>query len=128
MTTIKLQKLVYYCQAWAMVWTDKPLFAEDCEAWANGPVIPALYKAHKGLYQVDASAKLGDSQKLTDDERDSIDVVLREYGDKSSQWLVESTHLENPWRDARCGVPVGVRSQNVIPKCSIAEYYSGLLK
>ena len=25
-TTWKLQKLVYYCQAWSLVWDDEPLF------------------------------------------------------------------------------------------------------
>ena len=43
MTTIKLQKLVYYCQAWALVWTEAPLFEEKIEAWANGPVTPELF-------------------------------------------------------------------------------------
>ena len=28
-TTMKLQKLVYYCQAWSLAWDDKPLFDED---------------------------------------------------------------------------------------------------
>ena len=37
MTAMKLQKLVYYSQAWSLVWDDKPLFRERIEAWANGP-------------------------------------------------------------------------------------------
>ena len=37
MTTMKLQKLVYYSQAWSLVWDEKPLFEEAIEAWANGP-------------------------------------------------------------------------------------------
>lgn len=44
MTTIKLQKLVYYCQAWSLVWTESPLFDDRIEAWANGPVVPSLYR------------------------------------------------------------------------------------
>ena len=39
MTTMKLQKLVYYCQAWSLVWDERPLFDESIEAWANGPVL-----------------------------------------------------------------------------------------
>jgi hypothetical protein len=27
-SAMKLQKLVYYCQAWALVWDEKPLFLE----------------------------------------------------------------------------------------------------
>lgn len=29
MTTMKLQKLCYYSQAWSLAWDDKPLFDED---------------------------------------------------------------------------------------------------
>lgn len=29
MSTMKLQKLCYYSQAWALVWDDAPLFNED---------------------------------------------------------------------------------------------------
>ena len=38
-TTMKLEKLVYYCQAWSLAWDDKPLFDEDFEAWANGQCV-----------------------------------------------------------------------------------------
>jgi uncharacterized phage-associated protein len=38
MTTGKLQKLVYYSQAWSLVWDQRPLFNERIEAWANGPI------------------------------------------------------------------------------------------
>ena len=38
--TLKLQKLVYYCQAWSMVWNNRPLFPEDIEAWGRGAVRP----------------------------------------------------------------------------------------
>ena len=36
---LKLQKLLYYCQGWYIAWTDAPLFGEQIEAWANGPVV-----------------------------------------------------------------------------------------
>ena len=39
MTTMKLQKLVYYSQAWSLVWDEQSLFIESIEAWANGPVV-----------------------------------------------------------------------------------------
>src|SRR5665213_2316970 len=42
--TFKLQKLVYYCQAWHLVWDGVPLFKARIEAWANGPVVPKLYQ------------------------------------------------------------------------------------
>lgn len=51
---VKLQKLVYYCQAWSLVWDENELFHEDFEAWANGLVVRELYNAHRGLFKVNA--------------------------------------------------------------------------
>lgn len=38
MSTMKLQKLCYYAQAWSLVWDDEPLIEKDFEVWANGLV------------------------------------------------------------------------------------------
>jgi uncharacterized phage-associated protein len=51
-STDKLQKLVHYSQAWHLVWPEKPLFPEEMQAWTNGPVVPALFRTHKGKYEV----------------------------------------------------------------------------
>ncbi|WP_375339284.1 Panacea domain-containing protein [Planktothricoides raciborskii] len=42
LTAVKLQKLLYYAQAWALVWDKKPLFPERIEAWVNGPVLNCM--------------------------------------------------------------------------------------
>ena len=52
-TTMKLEKEVYYCQAWSLGWDEKPLFHEDFQAWANGPVCPELFHKHKGKFVID---------------------------------------------------------------------------
>ena len=52
MTTWKLQRLVYYGQAWSLVRDDDALFPEEIEAWANGPVVRALYNAHRGKHRI----------------------------------------------------------------------------
>lgn len=128
MTTIKLQKLVYYCQAWTLVWDEQPLFEEEIQAWANGPVVPELFRVHKGKFKVSASDfPCGNSEHLTDDEKGNIDIIIRDYGEKSTQWLVESTHSETPWVEARKGCAFGQNCTNVIDHAAMAEYYSGLL-
>jgi uncharacterized phage-associated protein len=127
MTTIKLQKLVYYCQSWELVWSEKPLFQERIEAWASGPVVPCLFKLHKGQYIIGPEFKIGDSSALTSEEKDTIDIIIRDYGDKPTQWLVELTHSEDPWKDARAGLPFGSKSNMEITHAAMAEYYSGLL-
>ncbi len=70
---MKLQKLVYYCQAWNVVWEREPLFPEAIEAWINGPVVRALYDLHKGCLQV-ACLDIGDATNLTPTQKENIDI------------------------------------------------------
>ena len=42
-STMKLQKLVFYSQAYSLVALDEPLFSDDFEAWVNGPVCPPCF-------------------------------------------------------------------------------------
>lgn len=125
MTAMKLQKLVYYSQAWSLVWDEKPLFPERIEAWANGPVCPELFQHHRRMFEVQEWPQ-GSPDALTSDERETIDAVLEFYGDKPSQWLSDLTHMEKPWREARQGLPPGAPSQREITIASMAEYYGGL--
>jgi uncharacterized phage-associated protein len=125
MTAMKLQKLVYYAQAWSLVWDEKPLFRERIEAWANGPVVPALYQEHRGQFRVGIWSR-GDSSALSAEAKDTIDAVLAFYGKKSSQWLSDLTHSERPWQDARRGLASGEHGNQVINIGAMHEYYSGL--
>lgn len=125
MTAMKLQKLVYYSQAWSLVWDDRTLFRERIEAWVNGPVVRSLYNAHRGLYEVREWPK-GDASKLDAKARETVDAVLGFYGDKTSQWLSDLTHSEEPWRAARRGFAPTEPCGNEITHASMAEYYSSL--
>lgn len=125
MTTMKLQKLAYYSQAWSLVWEDRPIFNEEFQAWANGPVAPALYNYHKGQYYIE-KCTLGNAANLTAEDLTTIDSIIAHYGDKPSQWLSDLTHSEQPWLESRKGYSPGERSCNVISYASMAEYYSSL--
>jgi uncharacterized phage-associated protein len=127
LTTWKLQKLCYYSQAWSLVWDDKPLFKERIEAWANGPVIPALYKMHQGEYSI-TSIKEGDPSKLNRDQGETVDAIIDVYGAKDSNWLSELTHNEAPWINARQrgGLSPGERGNSEITLTDMSEYYGGL--
>ncbi len=126
MSTMKLQKLCYYAQVWSLVWDDSPLFDEDFEAWANGPVCPELFYYSQGKFSVDANSMEGDSNNLTENQKDTVQKVLEFYGEKNAQWLSQLTHMENPWKNARQGVPPGASSKAKITKESMAMYYGGL--
>lgn len=126
-TTWKLQKLVYYSQAWHAVWADVPLFPDRIEAWANGPVSPKLYQIHKGQFQIkELPAGCGEPKRLSNDERESIDIVLEHYGSKTAQYLSELSHREHPWVDAREGVVPGDRGSKEISVESMVEYYGSI--
>lgn len=127
MTAMKLQKLLFYSQAWHLVWDEHSLFPEDFQAWANGPVIPELYQMHRGMFKVTAS--LFDDQprgELTVEERATIDKVMGFYGAKTAQWLSNLTHQEQPWLAARKGYDPGENCSEVISQAAIHEYYSAL--
>ena len=51
-TAMKLQKLVFYSQAWSLAWHHGPLFEEPVEAWREGPVVRDLWEGHRGRYFV----------------------------------------------------------------------------
>ena len=126
MSTMKLQKLCYYAQAWSLVWDDTPLFDEDFQAWANGPVCPELFAKTTGKFSVTAADETGGDGDLTDNQKDTIDHVLEHYGKHNAQWLSQLTHMEDPWNWARDGVPSGRGCNHVITKDNIAMYYGGL--
>lgn len=122
LTAMKLQKLVYYSQAWSLVWDEKPLFEERIEAWANGPVAPELYKIHRGRFTV-SEWPAGNPAALNADQRATVDAVCEAYGAKPAQWLSDLTHLEAPWRDARNGMAPDERGNTEITHAAMAEYY-----
>lgn len=125
MTAMKLQKLVYYAQAWSLVWDEQPLFPERIEAWAMGPVSPELYELHRGSFRVSRLVQ-GNPDVLTAAERETIDAIIDYYGQKSSHWLSDLSHREAPWKDARKGVPPGARCNRVITHEAMSEYYDSL--
>lgn len=126
MSTMKLQKLCFYAQAWSLVWDDIPLFEEDFQAWANGPVCPELFYKTQGSYSVNASDETGGMNNLSDEQKDTIDKVLEYYGSHDAQWLSQLTHMEDPWKDTREGIPAGLGCNRIISKESMAQYYGGL--
>ena len=124
-STMKLQKLVYYSQAWSLVWDEKPLFPEEIQAWANGPVVWELYDKHRGRFSVE-EWEWGERSNLTKDERETVKAVISSYGKFTGQQLSDLSHDEGPWQDARKGLPAGSYSSRTISLDSIQAYYSGV--
>lgn len=125
MTTMELQKLVYYSQAWCLVWFGEPLFPEEIQAWAYGPVCPALFYQHQGKLKVH-SIEEGDPERVPAGRREAIRGVVKHYSTLTAQQLSDLTHYEDPWRIARGGLPASVRSTAPISHDSMRTYYGSL--
>lgn len=124
-STWKLQKLVYYSQAWNLAWNEEPLFDAKIEAWANGPVVPELYRLHRKAYSV-ARWPEGSGARLTKAEKETIDSVLAGYGQLSGRQLSILTHNESPWKNAREGLdPTASSNRRIKPK-DMQSYYTWL--
>lgn len=125
-TAMKLQKLCFYAQAWHVVWEGRPLFAEEFEAWANGPVSPDLYRVHRGQFIVE-SDPLGDASKVVGTVKEDVDLVLSSYAKHTPYELSAAVHNEAPWKDARGDLPLGARGSTVISTAAMDEHYSSLV-
>lgn len=119
---MKLQKLVYYSQAWSMAVTDRPLFLDEVQAWRDGPVTPNVYQNHKHLRKV-RDWRYGDCANLSTDSRNLVSMVCDQYGHQSGDELSDLTHCESPWRDARGNLPEDASSNALIPLESMARFY-----
>lgn len=123
--TFKLQKLVYYSQAWYRVWKSKPLFTDEIQAWAGGPVVPSLYSRHRGRFSV-SEWPWGDPKRLTADELEVVESIVDAYGRLTGYQLSQLTHSEAPWIRAREGLAPGQRGSRIIELDDIYDYYSDL--
>jgi len=97
LSPLKLQKLLFYSQAWYAANKDERLFEDDIVAWKHGPVIEDVYHEYKeygsqDLKQIKVGAKKNAS--LAKD----LKPVLEVYGNMSAYELVARTHKEEVWR------------------------------
>jgi uncharacterized phage-associated protein len=121
-THLKLQKLVYYAQAWSLALRGRPLFAEEMQAWPQGPVAVSVYRAYAG-YGREAIPAPADVPALAPEDAELVEGVLETYGDCSAKHLEAMTHSEDPWLTARGMLPDDARSSAVIAEDRMAAYY-----
>lgn len=127
---LKLQKLVYYVQAWHLAFHNRPLFDGKFQAWVHGPVSRALYArfaGDKSLYSPvgPEDVRPGFNPDLINaEDRAHIDAVLELYAPLTGSQLEEMTHREAPWQEARRGFAPSARCENEISEASMASYYA----
>jgi uncharacterized phage-associated protein len=98
---LKLQKLLYYVQAWHLAWYGGPLFREMIEAWKEGPTVRVVWETYQDFgHHAITETRGGDPAKLSEAREGVVLAVLRAYGDLSANALRERTHEEAPWQEA----------------------------
>jgi uncharacterized phage-associated protein len=120
-SNLKLQKLVYYAQAWHIALHNNPLFEEDFEAWVHGPVIPSLYQKYKSFGWQPISEDV--APMLPKDVLQFLDEVAEEYFACDAYELEQMTHAEDPWNWARGDLAPDEPSNEVIKKEWMKEFY-----
>lgn len=128
---LKLQKLLYYCQAWSLAFNRGPLFDGKFQAWVHGPVNRQIYDRFtpgKSLY---SEVHLGDvvnpNPMLTEADRLLVDKVLEAYAKFSGVDLERMSHAEKPWLEARNGLPSLARCETAINEETMKSYYASRL-
>lgn len=122
LTPLKLQKLIYYAQAWALANFDRPLFDDDFQAWAHGPALPEIYAKYRRYAWNPLPVEKGPlpSGKVGG----FLQAVLDEYGQYSAKKLEVMTHKELPWKEARGNLPPEASSTARIEKLTMRNYYA----
>lgn len=126
---LKLQKLLYYCQAWHLTVFSKPIFDDRIEAWAHGPVVPSEYRRFSNQLrneQILIPNQNLQTPSLSKDSEELLNEVLSIYGEHSASYLEQLTHEETPWIEARKDKQAWERSNEIITHKSMKDYYSQL--
>ncbi len=117
-SNLKLQKLLYFIQAYFLVEMGTSCFQEPIQAWNFGPVVPKAYHEFKIFGCADiptiskyTSVELEDGKlkietktfsidSIKTEHRSAIDRIVDNFKDHAASDLVYITHNQKPWKDA----------------------------
>jgi len=115
-SNLKLQKLLYFVQAYFLLRRGGTCFSEPIEAWDFGPVVSVVYHEFKRFGNGDIPAvrsyldisddltsiiqKKYDQDVIPARDRALIEEVVDNFRDFSATALVTLTHNQDPWIDA----------------------------
>ena len=125
LSNLKLQKLLYYAQAWYLALHDRPLFAEDFEAWVHGPVLPSQYHRFKAAAWMPIDEPV-DEPGLPSAVKKFLDEILDVFGVETAIALEQMTHRERPWLEARGNLPPDASSSAKISKLTMKRFYRAM--
>ncbi|SDT91851.1 Panacea domain-containing protein [Stappia sp. ES.058] len=121
LTPLKLQKLMYYSDAWHLALYDTEITVERFQAWVHGPVALSQYHRFKNFKwrPIDAEIECPD---LPIEMVKHLDEVVDVFGSETAVALEIMTHKEQPWLDARGDLAEDEPCNNYISK-EITKYF-----
>lgn len=124
---LKLQKLLYYIQAWSYGINQKAMFEGGFEAWVHGPVNREIYERFQSTKCLYSEINIEDCRnphvRLSPDDTEFIDFILENYLRYSGAELERMTHNELPWLKTRGNISVYERCTKVISPEIMKSYY-----
>lgn len=121
-SNLKLQKILYFIQAYFLITKDEPCFSDLIEAWDFGPVVPTVYQEFKqfGGGNIPYTDNYFEENNLIhEDNKEDIKRVVDRFKDFTSTDLVTLTQSQTPWK--RAYTPF---ADNIITNESIKEYFN----
>jgi uncharacterized phage-associated protein len=126
LTNLKLQKLLYYAQAWHLVLNNTPLFNEDFQAWVHGPALPSQYQRFKEFEWRPITKEVRPLKLEDESVVQHLKEIVDVFGVETAAALEMMTHNEAPWKQARKELSPDQPSQAVISKESMMVFYKAL--
>lgn len=125
LTNLKLQKLLYYADAWNLALRDEPLFDEEFKAWVHGPVLASQYHRFKDFRWMPITSEI-ERPNLSADLSAFLDEIVDVFGSETAVALELMTHRELPWIEARGDTPASDPSSAKISKETTKKFYRAM--
>lgn len=109
----KIHKLMYYAQAYFLVYRNKSCFAEPINASASGPFVSCINRQNLNMTP---------SVSFSDKDINLLNKVINEYGGQDDRELSKWTKAQHPYKS----VYDPSETWHTITTLSIAKYFKGL--
>lgn len=119
-SNLRLQKLLYFVQAKFVMDSHgtSPCFYEKMEAWGFGPVVREVYYEYRYYGGAMIPPERNFSTTIAPRDQSMIDEILNDCAQFSTSALVDITHSQTPWQEAR-------RYNKEITTAAIYNYFRG---
>lgn len=89
-SNLKLQKLLYFAQCYALISENRKLFDEPIEAWAFGPVVPDVYILYKQYGGANILRLARDTNPVSVKDQQILIAVFKKFKDWSATDLTKN--------------------------------------